>query len=107
MDKTPRRQRTPSGSRGHSSATRGSSGAKQRTWTEPDTRPSVVLNNFIAKQATAGEVLDVFAERSREFMIVNYVTALHRIAKFGHHELGGDDWRLQQLLREMIRMCPP
>lgn len=80
---------------------------KEKVWMENDKRPSVVLNNLIAKQATVGDLLDLFAERCREFMIVNSVTALHRVAGFGDANDARSDPRLDKLLREMQFMFPP
>ena len=81
---------------------------RAREWAEEDSRPSVVLNNLIAKQTSAEDVLSLFAARSREFMIVNSATALHRVARFGGDAVALEtDPRLRRLLRETAFLFPP
>lgn len=73
--------------------------SKDKAWMEIDIRPAVLLNNLIAKQPTIPDVLDLFMARSREFMIVNAITALHRIARFSSSSVAEHDPRLWKLLR--------
>lgn len=48
-----------------------------------DLRPAVVLNNLIVAQTSVGEIFGIFRDRRLEFMVVNAITCLHRIAKMG------------------------
>jgi len=86
---------------------------REKVWMDVDTRPAVVLNNLIAKQESVPDLLELIAERSREFMIVNSVTTLHRLARFSdrlpelYRQQLRHDGRFQRLLHDARQMFPP